>query len=495
VLLNGRIFLVAGILGLQIPVVVGILFLCGSMAKRQNRRGVKKVEKPCEQVVSSINEPIFDDFQGGTTEEHCDSKSGPIENGGILDSAMDCLEDVVVSSPVLVPVDELPVQEEHLALPIRKDGANIEKISVTEPIQDWKKLFNSVKSFGSLSYHEPTRMDGRVVVKPPREAVEKGISKWSSSLIGQFLDKPLPFYVVKRSVDNMWAAYGKVKIFLMENGLYLFRFADVRSREAGLEEKLWHIANKPLILRRWTPGMQLLKLSLSTVPIWIKMHNLPMEYWDSDCLSHIASGVGKPLCADSVTEEQLRLGFARVLVEVDIDSAFPKEVEIIGINGDVVKIGIEYPWLPIKCKKCRSFGHASHTCTKIEKSVWIPRGRGLAQQVNVPKNSTFLKGQVDQIAKASSSNEEQWNVVNKSKRTPKSHPPIVDNSQNWTNSFQLLAKVEGRKYDKSEIRKSNEALQQILDEMVDPDPSCAIDRGKGKLEGKVAAMGYESPHS
>jgi hypothetical protein len=33
----------------------------------------------------------------------------------------------------------------------------------------------------------------------------------------------------------------------------------------------------------------------------------------------VASGVGKPLCVDSVTEEQLRLGFARVLVKVNID--------------------------------------------------------------------------------------------------------------------------------------------------------------------------------
>lgn len=45
----------------------GYTVLCGSMVKRQNRRGVKKVEKPCEHEVSSINEPIFDDFQGETT--------------------------------------------------------------------------------------------------------------------------------------------------------------------------------------------------------------------------------------------------------------------------------------------------------------------------------------------------------------------------------------------------------------------------------------------
>jgi hypothetical protein len=112
--------------------------------------------------------------------------------------------------------------------------------------------------------------------------------------------------------------------------------------------------------------MQLLKLSLSTIPVWVKLHNLPIEYWNSTYLSYVASGIGKPLCADSVTEEQLRLGFARVLIEVNVDSKFLKEIEIEGANGVKVTVGIEYPWLPVKCKKCRSFGHLSHNCTRME---------------------------------------------------------------------------------------------------------------------------------
>jgi hypothetical protein len=134
----------------------------------------------------------------------------------------------------------------------------------------------------------------------------------------------------------------------LENGLYLFRFRDEKTRDEVMEAKLWHMANKPLILRKWITGMQLLKLSLSNVPVLIKLHNLPIELWNNTCLSYVASGVGKPLCANSVTEEQ-----PRVLVEVNIDSEFPKEIEIIGADGSRVAIGIEYPWLPVKCKKCK----------------------------------------------------------------------------------------------------------------------------------------------
>jgi hypothetical protein len=94
--------------------------------------------------------------------------------------------------------------------------------------------------------------------------------------------------------------------------MYVFRFADEHTRDEVLESKLWHIANKLLNLRRWEPGMQLLKLSLESVLIWIKLNHLPMEFWNSTCLSYVASGIGKPLYADSITEEQVRLGFSRI---------------------------------------------------------------------------------------------------------------------------------------------------------------------------------------
>jgi hypothetical protein len=48
--------------------------------------------------------------------------------------------------------------------------------------------------------------------------------------------------------------------------------------------------------------MQILKLSLNSILIWIKLMHLPMEFWTPTCLSYVASGVGKPLYADSIKE-------------------------------------------------------------------------------------------------------------------------------------------------------------------------------------------------
>lgn len=120
----------------------------------------------------------------------------------------------------------------------------------------------------------PEVIDGKIVVSPPIEAIEEGIFKWRPSLVGQFLDKLLPYYLVKKAVDTIWKQYGKVEVFLLENGMFIFWFADEATRDEVLTARLWHISYKPLILRRWEPGMQLLKLSLSSVTVWIKLRFL-----------------------------------------------------------------------------------------------------------------------------------------------------------------------------------------------------------------------------
>jgi hypothetical protein len=91
---------------------------------------------------------------------------------------------------------------------------------------------------------------------------------------------------------------------------------------------------------------------------------------------------GKINDADKVTEDLKRLGFARVLVELDVNSDCPKELTICRANGDTVTVGVVYPWLPPKCSNCKSFGHTAFACNKQEKKVWLPK------QPKTPKRKT-----------------------------------------------------------------------------------------------------------
>ena len=233
----------------------------------------------------------------------------------------------------------------------------------SNPVKSWKSLVSiPVKSGSPLQFYRPHCADGKLVAKPPVEAVNEGIDMWKGCLVGQFLDKRLPFPVVRSLVNRLWGKREMPNISTTENGLFFFRFKDPEARDWVMDAGPWHLAGRPFILRAWKPGMDMLNIQLSSIPIWVKFYNIPLEYWTSTCLGHIASTVGIPLNLDPLTENQTKLSFARICVEVGVDCEFPTSVLLDRGNGNYSTIKVEYPWAPQCCTECKLFGHNLVNC-------------------------------------------------------------------------------------------------------------------------------------
>lgn len=86
-----------------------------------------------------------------------------------------------------------------------------------------------------------------------------------------------------------------------------------------------------------------------------------MEYWDFEGLSRIASHIGVPLFMDHLTSSSTRISFARVCVEVNVDSALPQSF-FVKYEDEVVEIRVEYQGIPAKCEHCKAFGHDTKKC-------------------------------------------------------------------------------------------------------------------------------------
>ena len=255
-------------------------------------------------------------------------------------------------------------------------GNNMVRNGDSNPVKSWKNLFSMPsKSNGQLLYSKPHRTDGKIMIKPPEEAVMEGIDMWKGCLVGQFPDKRLPFPVVRSLVNKLWGKKEMPDISTTDNGLYFFRFRDLDARDWVMESGPWHLAGRPFILRAWRPGMDMLNIQLSSIPIWVKFYNIPLEYWTTTSLGYIASVVGNPLHLDTLTENQTKLSFARICIEVGIDCQFPKSVLLDLGNGDYSTIRIEYPWIPHCCSNCKSFGHNLAQCPLSKKQVYKAKER------------------------------------------------------------------------------------------------------------------------
>lgn len=240
-----------------------------------------------------------------------------------------------------------------------------------------------------LKFHPPLIKDAQVVVCPPVEVVEAGASKWADCVVGYFLDKQLPFSAVESIAKRIWRKFGIQQVLSNDKGFFFFKFSQDGAHRRVIEAGPWHFGGKLMVLKQWSSQMKLEKDEFDTVPLWAQFYNVPLELWNEEGLSYIASAIGNPLYADSMTESGQRLSFARICVEVVVGSDFPNSVCVEYANGKNVVIGVKYPWKPLRCLECHLFGHSEAQCGRRpippppqqQRTEWVVKGGGSSLDV------------------------------------------------------------------------------------------------------------------
>nr|GFC16462.1 hypothetical protein [Tanacetum cinerariifolium] len=130
-------------------------------------------------------------------------------------------------------------------------------------------IMGSVESVARVSKPDvPTMLNFRSLVNVekvdnadfvlPRDAIDKVKSKFENSLVGIGMDQ------------------------VMDRGP-------------------WLIHNTPLVLNKWTLGLPLKKDVVTKVPIWVKLHKVPLVAYSEDGLSLIVTQIRKPVMLDAYT--------------------------------------------------------------------------------------------------------------------------------------------------------------------------------------------------
>lgn len=86
------------------------------------------------------------------------------------------------------------------------------------------------------------------------------------------------------------------------------------------------------------------KNSLSTMPVWIQLPKLKMEYWGEKSLRKIAGLVGNVIKLDKATSQKARLRFARVLVELNTNEEYPEEIHFTNVQDELITQKVIYEW-------------------------------------------------------------------------------------------------------------------------------------------------------
>lgn len=206
-----------------------------------------------------------------------------------------------------------------------------------------------------LDFAPPISVGRKSVVRLSENAKFAGDPKWDNCLVGYYVGKNVPFRITEMALKQAWGSH-LAEVMANEDGFYFFIIPDAEFRKKILDGGHWTVARVPLVLKQWHHTMELKKEMQSSVPVWIRLKNIPFAYWSAPGISEIASAVGRPLYVDPLTEKMKRLSFARVCVEISAKLERCEEVEVL-VDDKSFSVQVLYEWRPNSCAKCCAFGH------------------------------------------------------------------------------------------------------------------------------------------
>lgn len=182
---------------------------------------------------------------------------------------------------------------------------------------------------------------------------------WKECIVGHYVGRKVPFKLTEEAVKKTWGDQ-VTEVKLHENGFYFFRVPDEVHRRKILDLGPISIFSSTMLLQHWHPKLKLKKGAMNSLPVWVRLREVPFSLWSSAGIGRIASAIGKPLYVDNQTENMTRISYARVCVE--IKAAEPRlETVKVRWDGDVYLVHVEFEWKPIVCTPCGLFGHKTGT--------------------------------------------------------------------------------------------------------------------------------------
>ncbi|KAK1360678.1 hypothetical protein POM88_045152 [Heracleum sosnowskyi] len=235
----------------------------------------------------------------------------------------------------------------------------------------WSKVVQSNEE--QVHFEYIPMPEGSKVLSPPDEVLRQGNEKFKLCIVGTFSKGTHPYSVVKRFAQRFWEGIGLCDVFQKAEKVFLFKFKDEDSMNKVLSKGTWYVDQRPMLVKAWSEREK----PVTSMPLWIKLTNIPDCYWTQKGLSSLASVVGVPISADSLTSKLNILPFARFCVEYKLGTPLPSTIPVLVLDPmseekSQAEVHVHYAVKPLTCVACNSLGHTTASCP-LAKRIWVQK--------------------------------------------------------------------------------------------------------------------------
>ncbi|GLJ21909.1 hypothetical protein SUGI_0409690 [Cryptomeria japonica] len=117
--------------------------------------------------------------------------------------------------------------------------------------------------------------------------------------------------------QGLWPSLGA-------RGFFMVIFDNLEDRKKIFCKSFWSWeAKHTLLLKPWYPTFKLGIESFDQIPIWVRLPNLPLQFWFESCFKVVGDSLGKILGADKGSLDYFHTAYAHILVEMDSSKEKP----------------------------------------------------------------------------------------------------------------------------------------------------------------------------
>ncbi|KAG7565101.1 hypothetical protein ISN44_As10g018210 [Arabidopsis suecica] len=230
-----------------------------------------------------------------------------------------------------------------------------------------------------MSLEFPDGAEGEPVVTIGQEVLEAMNGLWKQCMIVKVLGRHVPIAALSRKLRELWKPSGGMYVLDLPRQFFMVRFDMEEDYLAAVTGGPWRVFGSILMVQAWAPGFDPLRDEIVTTPVWVRIANLPVNFYHRAILMGIAGGLGKPVRVDMTTLKFERARFARVYVEVHLKKPLKGTVLV---NGE--RYYVSYEGLNNICPICGVYGHVVSACPQRVSETMV--------QMSIQGGNTDLEG-------------------------------------------------------------------------------------------------------
>ena len=156
--------------------------------------------------------------------------------------------------------------------------------------------------------------EGLAVVRISNDLKHKIRAQWTKALIIKVYGRMVGFSFLQEKIMALRNSRGRIDYVGLGKEFFLFRFSVKEDYNLVLEKGPLFIGEHFLSIRPWVPNFRPFASNVSSIVVWVRLNELPIEYYQVEALKEIGSTIRTVLRIDTHTALESRGRYARICV-------------------------------------------------------------------------------------------------------------------------------------------------------------------------------------